>query len=164
MDRKKIKWFQNAINNLKKSGEYLWDSWINRTRNLNKAISLTKEEIEIQQDAIKRYGQQAESIGLDDYWENLVQNGIIDISTISDDNLKEKIKNYQTWWDKIVECHNALQDLQNDLRELSIDKFNNIVTKISNKISLRDTVQEKRDNVFNYKEDNNSLNTTLQLL
>ena len=39
--------------------------------------------------------QQSESVGLPDIYKNLIKNGALDISTITDDNLKEKISSYQ---------------------------------------------------------------------
>jgi hypothetical protein len=39
----------------------------------------------------------ANSVGLSDYYKRLIQNGAMDISTISDENLAEKISDYQEW-------------------------------------------------------------------
>ena len=44
-----------------------------------------------------RYIKEAESVGLSDTYKKKVQDGTIDIQTIKDEKLAEKIKEYQEW-------------------------------------------------------------------
>lgn len=61
-------------------------------------MSEIENEIALQQQGYDRYIQQANSVGLSSEWQKKVQNGEIDIDTITDEGLAEQIQEYQEWY------------------------------------------------------------------
>ena len=123
---RKIKKLTDALNDLKDSADDTYSTWANRSNALVNAINTTRQAIDLQQQAYNRYMQQAESVGLSSVYKNLVQNGALDISTISDENLKNAINQYKEWYDKAQDCLDTQRDLKNSLNELNSKKFDNI--------------------------------------
>lgn len=63
----------------------------------DKAMSTIRSDLTTLQQAYNRYIKEANSVGLSDSWKQRVENGSIDISTITDEDLKNKIDEYQQW-------------------------------------------------------------------
>lgn len=99
-----IDWIEMAIDRLERAIDTLdlkasstYRSWSERNQGLSSEISKVTEEINLQQQGYNRYLQQANSIGLSWDWASKVQNGQVDISTITDEYLADKISEYQQW-------------------------------------------------------------------
>lgn len=99
-----IDWIEIAIDRLERAIDTLdlkasstYRSWSERNQNLTSEISKVTEEINLQQQGYNRYLQQANSVGLSWDWASKVQNGQVDISTITDEDLADKISEYQQW-------------------------------------------------------------------
>ena len=93
----KIQRLTELLDKLKTKANNTYASWTSRNTALAQAIDKTYEAINLQSQAYSRYMQEADSVGLSGYYKTLVQNGAIDISTISDETLKDQINEYQTW-------------------------------------------------------------------
>ena len=70
----------------------------------DKAMSTIRSNLTTLQSAYNRYIKEANSVGLSDSWKKRVQNGAIDITTITDENLADKISKYQDWWKFSRQC------------------------------------------------------------
>lgn len=123
---RKIKNLTDALNDLKDSADDTYSTWANRSNALVNAINTTRQAIDLQQQAYNRYMQQAESVGLSSVYKNLIKNGALDISTITDDDLKNAINQYKEWYDKAQDCLDTQKDLKDSLNELNSKKFDNI--------------------------------------
>lgn len=88
---------ERAISNLDLKASSVYRSWSSRNKNLKKEISKVGEEISIQQAGYDRYLQEANSVGLSESWAKLVREGKVDIGTIKDEKVLEKIEEYQEW-------------------------------------------------------------------
>ncbi len=93
-----IKRIETAIERLKTRAEETFRSFTSRGREYKKAISNVTREINIQKQAYQAYMARAGSIGLEESWAKQVRDGSINIADVSDDGLKERIKNYKEWW------------------------------------------------------------------
>lgn len=93
----KITRLTEALDKLKTQMDNTYASWTSRNTALTSAISKTKEAISLQSQAYTKYMQKANSVGLSSYYKNLVQNGSLNISTITDEDLADKISEYQEW-------------------------------------------------------------------
>lgn len=133
---RKLKAVERDIDNLDKTASAAYKSWSERNTALSSEIAKVNEEISIQQQAYQRYIQQAESVGLSDSYKQLIQAGKIDIETITDEDLKEKIDEYQDWYDKALDCQDAVQDLQDNLADLAKTRFDGVVTQFENLLSV----------------------------
>ncbi len=120
---------ERAIDRLDKKASATWRSWSTRNTNLRDEISLINDEIQLQEQAYTRYIEEANSVGLSSEWKKKVQNGEVDIETIEDEDLAEKIKSYQEWYEKALACKDAVLDLQDTEADKYNELFDNVVSK-----------------------------------
>lgn len=73
--------------------------------------------------------QQANSVGLSENYASKVRNGTIDIETITDEDLKDKIDDYQTWYEKALDAKDAIEELKETEAELYQQRFDNVATE-----------------------------------
>lgn len=128
---------QRTISNLGKTVSATWKSWTDRTNALNNQISSVNREIDLQYQARARYEQQANSVALDENTKRLVREGAIDITAV-DDNTANLIKEYQEWYEKILECDDAIIDLKDDLADLAQTKFDNLSKQFEDQAAFID--------------------------
>lgn len=116
----------------------------------DKEIAKITKEINIQNKGYKRYMKEANKVGLSKSWRKKVQQGKIDIDTIKDEKLAEKIKDYQKWYEKALDCKDAVKELKEQLGELYEEQFNTIATDYENKLAQI----EHKTNTYNNAIDN----------
>lgn len=80
-----------------KTASSTYKNWSKRNEALASELSQVSNELNVQQQAYDRYIQQANSVGLSEDWASKVRDGRIDIETITDSDLKDKISDYKTW-------------------------------------------------------------------
>lgn len=126
---------ERAINRLKTTAESTYKALKTKLGATADEITKVNEEISLQEKAYDRYIQQANSVGLSSDLAEKVRNGAIDISEY-DDETAELIKKYQDWYEKAINCSDAVQELHEDLASLYEDNFNNIQDDYDNQLSL----------------------------
>lgn len=102
----------------------------------DKAISQVQAEIVANQKAYNVYKQKADSVELSQSYKNQVINGTLNIETITDENLKNTIDDFEKWHDEMVACEDKIEDLKDQLKDLAQTKFDNVTTEFENQISL----------------------------
>lgn len=120
---------ERAIDKLSKTAGNTYELFTTRNNALSQQIQKTTEEINYQQQAYNRYIQEANSVGLSEDWAAKVRDGVIDIQEITDENLKEMIDDYSEWYEKALDCSDAIDDLKISVQELYEERFNNVVTE-----------------------------------
>lgn len=90
----------------------------------------------MQQRAYDRYIQQANSVGLSEDYASKVRNGTIDIETITDEDLNDKISEYRQWYEAALDCKDAIDDLRESESQLYEQRFNNIATEYDGYLGL----------------------------
>lgn len=98
-------------------------------------IAKVNKEIAVQQQGYNRYLKQAESVGLSSGLKEKVRNGTIDINQYDEDTQK-LIKDYQEWYEKALDCADAVDELHESLAKLYEDNFNATQEDFENKLSL----------------------------
>lgn len=114
------------VSNLGKTVSATYKTWSTRNNALAQELNTVNGEISTQQAAYNKYMQLANSVGLSENYASLVRNGTLDVSTIQDDDLNNKIEKYQNYYNKALEASDAVQDLQDKLAELAKTKFDNV--------------------------------------
>lgn len=104
----------------------------------DQAINSAKSNIATLQQAYNRYIQEANSVGLEQNWKNVVHNGEIQISQITDEDLKNRIDDYQKWYEKALDMQDKILDLEGEILDLAIEKLDNIDTYFSNRFDYND--------------------------
>ncbi|MCM1220285.1 MAG: hypothetical protein NC548_37960 [Lachnospiraceae bacterium] len=117
---------ERAISTLDLKAQSIYRSWSSRNDNLKSEISKVSEEITLQQRAYNRYLQEADSIGLSEDWAEKVRNGKIDIEAITDEDLNDKISQYREWYEKAIDCRDAVEELTETVSELYETAFENV--------------------------------------
>ena len=126
---------QRAIDNLSKKAESTFKKLSTRLSATNKEISKVNEEINLQQKAADRYMKEANNVGLSSALAKKVREGTIDINEYDEDTQK-LIQDYQNWYEKALECKDAIADLHEELASLYEDNFNNVKDDYENQLSL----------------------------
>lgn len=98
-------------------------------------ISAVNQELSLQQQAYNRYMQEANSVGLDADLAEKVRIGSIQISEYDEDTQK-LIKSYSDWYEKAIECSDAIDELHQNLAELYEDNFDNIQDDFNSRLGL----------------------------
>lgn len=126
---------ERDIKNIERVAGSAYNTFAKRNNALRNQISSIYEEISIQQQGYNRYLQEAESVPLSEEYKNLVRNGAIDISTITDKDLSENINKYKEWYEKALDCRDAIEELTESVRDLYKQAFDNVVTMYEGMLS-----------------------------
>lgn len=122
----------------------------------NKALAIQYDQVatkmETIRDGIARYEAEANAVGLDANHAALVRAGKIDIEKITDDDLKKKIQLYQQWWEKALDLKDENAQLEETLRDLAAQNFDNLITEyegvlntIDHKMNLLNTYIDRAE-------------------
>lgn len=105
-------------------------------------LGVTEEEFNNYTDALAMYTQKANE-ALSKLPADIaakVKDGAVALTDFIGDGNKdvvEAIKEYEAWADKVSDCQQELAGLKKEIRQLELDKFNNIMDDFSNQFNLR---------------------------
>lgn len=133
---------ERAISRLDKTATSTFKNWTKRGTALNDQINQTRREIDLQNQAYNRYIQQANSVGLDAGYAAKVRDGTIDIEKITNEDLNNKIQDYQNWYNKALDCLDAIDDLRESESKLYEQRFENVSTKYDGYLGV---IQHEKD-------------------
>lgn len=117
---------ERALDNLDAVASSTYRSWSERNDALNESMTVTRQEIDMQQQAYDRYMQEANSVGLSADWIEKIQNGMIDLETITDEALNDQIEKYKEYYEAALDSKDAVVDLTEALGDLAAQKFENV--------------------------------------
>lgn len=143
---------ERAIDNLGKKADNIYKSWSERNSALISEIDKVQEEIELQNSAYDEYMEAANGVGLSDEWVKKIQNGEIDIETITDETLKEKIDDYQKYYEAALECKDAVEDLKETEAELYQQRFDNVSAQYEGVLSVIEHEKNMLDEYISQSE------------
>lgn len=106
-------------------------------------LGVTEEKFKNYTDALSMYTEKAnEALSkLPSDIAQKIKDGAVDLTTfIGDGNeeVVEAIKDYQNWADKIADCKQELAELKTAIRQLELEKFNNIMEDFTNQFDLHE--------------------------
>ena len=64
-----------------------------------------------------------------------VRNGLIDLETITDETLNDSISKYKEYYEKALDCRDAVEELKETVQSLYEESFNNLVDEYDNMLS-----------------------------
>ena len=131
----KIQRLERDITNLGKTADATYKTWAERTIALGEEMQKVNDEINLQESAYNAYMAKANSIGLSEYYKNLVRNGDLRIDEITDESLKESINSYRDWYEKAIACKDKVDDLKDSLAQLARQKFDNVTAQFDDIIA-----------------------------
>ena len=110
-------------------------------------LEILDEETRNYTDAIGMYQEAAEGYLslIPEAYREAAKNGDISILQINDEQTREAIENYQQWANKVAECTQKLEELKAQIRELELQKFNNIIKDFTDQFDLHGTAIDNID-------------------
>lgn len=135
------------------------------------AIGKATNEMVHNQRAADAYLAKANSISLSDAYKNQIMNGSINIDTITDEDLKKKISDFQSYYESYLSARDNALKLEDKITELAekrleiiekeydaiVDINDAIKTVADSKISLNNALGVAIDNPDNYANINKSI-------
>lgn len=118
------------------------------TKAINDSNTLMEDYIKGRNLYVRASDNYAKKIGLSAALKKKVQDGTVDIQSLSETD-KSKVEAYQKWYDKIVECDKAIQDLKSQEKELYQQRLDNVTDKYD---ALR-SVYENQNNTLSSLND-----------
>ncbi|WP_300077590.1 DUF3597 family protein [uncultured Thomasclavelia sp.] len=137
-----VKRLDNAIKNV-------YRDWSDRNAKLNEEIYQLGAQMNYYQSAYNTYMNKANSVPLAENYKQMVQNGQWSIQDITDENLAEQIKEYQTWYDKSQEAYTQLEQIRTSIGDAYKQQFDNIAQEYENRIDQLDSSITNLENKFN---------------
>lgn len=154
-----LDWIETELDRIKrnidlvdKTASSTYKNWSKRNEALASELSQISNELNVQQQAYDRYIQQANSVGLSEDWASKVRDGRIDIETITDSDLKDKISDYKTWYEKALDCRDAIADLREQESKLYEQKFNNLKDEYDDILDQFDHTQKMLEGYIDLTE------------
>ena len=135
------------------------------------AIGRATNEMVHNQRAADAYLAKANSISLSDAYKNQIMNGSLNIDTITDEDLKKKISDFQSYYESYLSARDNALKLEDKIAELAekrleiiekeydaiVDINDKIKDAANSKISLNDALGVAIDNPDNYASINKSI-------
>ena len=109
------------------------------------ALTQVQKEITVNQQAYQKYLAQANAVGLAEGYASQIRNGSLNIENITDEDLKKKIDQYKSWFEKAKSCQDAIRDLQKDEKELALSRLEYIEDYYDSIIKLNDAYKDVSD-------------------
>lgn len=144
---------ERAIDTLDLKASSVYRAWTERNKNLTDQMEKLREEIDLQQRGYERYLEEANSVGLEEEWAKLVRDGEIDIDKINDEALVDRISQYTEWYNKALDCRDAVEELDETLRECYQTAFDNVVTQYEGILSVIDHEKDILDEFISQSEE-----------
>ena len=136
---------EEKIEDLGKTADDVYGIWSNRNQAVADQIDKVTDEIELQTQAAKRYKKEAESINLSQDYKDKIQEGELDIETVTDQDTIDAINDYTDWWNKYKEAEDnaktltlSLGDYQKTLFENIETYYDDLITNIEKKVDRID--------------------------
>ena len=135
-----------AIDRLKVTADSAFQTLSTRNKATVKEMAAITKKIDVENKAYEGYMAKANSLGLDQSWVKNIQNGSIDITTVTDEDLADKIKDYQDFYEKAIKAKDAVAELHEEIASLYKDRFDNLSNDFENQLSLLEHLTNTYDN------------------
>ena len=146
-------WIETALDRLERIVEKYQDiaesdysNYKSSEKNYDKALKNLNKQLQTQKNSRAKYvakaNEVASAVGLSDELKKEVQNGTINIESLSEDD-KKRVDAYQEWYEKILDCDKAIRELTKSQKDLA-------KAKVERVIEAYDTVIGKRENKADY--------------
>lgn len=143
---------EREIKNLDTVASSTFRGWSERTSALNEQIAQTRNEIDLQQRAYDRYMKAANDVGLDAGWAQKVRDGKVDVELITDENVADKVKQYQEWYEKALDARDAVIELTEAESQLFQQRFDNVSEKFDGYLGVIEHEKNMLDEFISQSE------------
>lgn len=122
----------------------------------NKAVDQFTEGAQIYLETLRKaqntYMSKANNLGLSGNYIHKIWAGEMNIEDITDEDLANKIQQYEEWYEKARDLGEQIEDINRSLREAKISKLDNIKEDYDNLKTYHESVISYNDALNEYKE------------
>lgn len=118
----------------------LYQTYRNKNQIADELIKTTLGKVNALQKSYDQYMLQANAVDLSASWKQKIRDGAIDLETVTDEDLKNQIDEFQKWYEKALDCNAEIISLQKNLRDLSNEKLSNIISDFDQATDLQDAM------------------------
>lgn len=153
-----IDWIETKLKLASKETEKLSKSFdkafgMNQTRERYQAyISQIESEIQDNTTAAQVYQEKLNQIGLSYEWIAKIQSGAFSIDSITDENLKTQISEYQTYSDKLNSCYDTIESLEEERLQASVNYAEKLIDSHEKEIDSINKLIDRRKALVSLKE------------
>lgn len=153
-----IDWIETKLKLASKETEKLNKSFdkafgMNQTRERYHAyISQIESEIQDNTTAAQVYQEKLNQIGLSYEWIAKIQSGAFSIDSITDENLKTQISEYQTYSDKLNSCYDTIESLEEERLQASVNYAEKLIDSHEKEIDSINKLIDRRKALVSLKE------------
>ena len=122
----------------------------NKQNALVDAVTKTQNEITTNQNSANKYFALANSLELAPGYVDKIKNGTLDIESITDDNLKDKISKYKDYYEKGLSAQDKVLDLQDKLNELYQKRLEIIEKEYDTIVEVNDSLKDMLNAKISY--------------
>lgn len=153
-------WIERLLAVAKEKTDKLVDSvkdlvnYWSRNNRVDQAIKAAQAEQKVNRRAAARYRKQADDTakkyGLSASYVKKIQEGKLDIESLSEET-KAKVAEYKKWYDKALAAESRIEELADQIKELQLSKFDNIVDYYTGRVDYRKSLQAVSSANVDYK-------------
>ena len=153
-----IDWIETKLKLASKETEKLSKSFdkafgMDQTRERYHAyISQIESEIQDNTTAAQVYQEKLNQIGLSYEWIAKIQSGAFSIDSITDENLKTQISEYQTYSDKLNNCYDTIESLEEERLQASVNYAEKLIDSHEKEIDSINKLIDRRKALVSLKE------------
>lgn len=153
-----LDWIETKLKLASKETEKLSKSFdkafgMNQTRERYHAyISQIESEIHDNTTAAQVYQEKLNQIGLSYEWIAKIQSGAFSIDSITDENLKTQISEYQTYSDKLNSCYDTIESLEEERLQASVNYAEKLIDSHEKEIDSINKLIDRRKALVSLKE------------
>lgn len=115
------------------------NSWKEQNKYIDRMLKLNSEAMKKNREAVNVYMKKANAVGLSDSYKNAVKNGQIKVEDIADENLRKKIEEYKSYYDKRLELDRKYDELVVKNLEYALTRMENIMDDFDKATSKQDS-------------------------
>ena len=137
---------------LKSYAEDLYQTYQNQNAAIDTALAKGNKDVKTFRDASVYYTKKASAVGIDNSLQKKIREGQLYIEDIEDEDLREKIKEFQDLYEKAQDCSDKARDLQLELIELNKSKLDNIEDDFDSLISYQEKLISNQKSFIDLQE------------
>lgn len=120
--------FEESIEHLNDAmSDIVGNSWQDQNKYLDRMLNMNSDAQKTNRKAYDKYGEKMNASSLSAAYKDAIRKGKVDIETITDKDLKEKITEYQGWYEKQLQLNRKYDELVVNNLQYSLNKLENIV-------------------------------------
>ena len=157
-DPTEFDWMEQKITNLDSQVDKLKNNidslvgYRNKNSMTHTTIDVLTEKMDILQQMHDKYMEKASSLGLSQEYINKIQNGTIEIETISDENLAKVIKEYQDLYNKAQDTNDKILETQKSIHDLNLSKLDNIIDQFKQTTDIQSKMIDTEKQLIDLRE------------